>query len=218
MSISQVRPGAIFVGWVIALFLLFMSASVMIAYFILQNIDPLASSSQSAQYPALSIGLLAFLAVFASFFAGGYVAGRMAAFAGAINGAMIVTTTVVITSFAIMFVSIVEGRLGVEILTPAIQAAAPHGFKIFTGLAFALFGSMLGGKYGEGYVDRLDLAMNVTKPMPQKHKVAEKAPSRPQQARPQQAMPHKVKVQQAKAGQQTKASNGKKADEHKQVI
>ncbi|HEY3373592.1 MAG TPA: hypothetical protein VGK02_00815 [Candidatus Aquicultor sp.] len=182
MPISQIRIGAIFVGWITSLFIILLAAATIVAGLIATGFD-FANPSGGIHAPSsLFLSLIIFLSVFIAFFAGGYVTGRMAAFAGSVNGGMLVLTTIVTMSFAVLFIAIVERRLGFDLIGPATRAIAPFGFRIFAGVVFALVGSMLGGRYGEGYVDRLDLALNVTKPMPKKQR--ENEPAKSNRAKP----------------------------------
>ena len=102
---------------------------------------------------------------FGIFFIGGYVAGRMAAYAGALNGAMVVLTNIIVLFLLGTFVVTFANKLGFDILDPILKALGTYGFGIFIALLFALIGSVLGGKLGEGYVDRLDLAIGAAAPV-----------------------------------------------------
>ncbi|MHB8840345.1 MAG: hypothetical protein ACYC56_00925 [Candidatus Aquicultor sp.] len=164
MPVTQVKVGAIFVGWITCLFLLFIMAAVGTIALVAANADITSVPAQISSFGTISLNLMIFLAVFTAFFAGGYVSGRMAAFAGVLNGSMIVITTAITGFFLVMFVGIVGKNLGIDLMDPVSKAISSFSLFLFISTAFALGGSILGGRFGEGYVDRLDLSLGVTKP------------------------------------------------------
>lgn len=166
MSVSQIRLGAIFVGWITSIFLLFAIVAGAAVAVVALGVDVTALTQKISRFTVLSLNFIAIFAIFSSFFIGGYVAGRMAAYAGALNGGMVVVTNVLVAVLAIVFVVTFANKLGIEIANPLMKALSSLAVGIFVVIAFALMGSILGGKYGEGYVDRLDLALGVTKPAP----------------------------------------------------
>ncbi len=164
MPVTQIKVGAIFVGWITCLFLLFIMAGAGIVALVATNADIATVPAQISSFGAISLNLMIFLAVFTAFFAGGYVSGRMAAFAGVLNGSMIVITSAITGFFLVMFVGIVGKNLGIDLMDPVSKAISSFSLFLFISTALALAGSILGGRFGEGYVDRLDLSLGVTKP------------------------------------------------------
>lgn len=164
MSVSQVKVGAIFVGWITCLFLLFIMAAAGIAALVATNTDITTVPHQISSFEAVSYNLIIFLAIFTAFFAGGYVSGRMAAYAGVLNGVMIVITTAITGFFMVLFIGIVGKNLGIDFMGPVSGALSSFTAFLLIAFLFALGGSMLGGRFGEGYIDRLDLALGVIKP------------------------------------------------------
>ncbi|NCO66560.1 MAG: hypothetical protein COW32_06615 [Candidatus Aquicultor secundus] len=186
MFVSQIKVGAIFVGWITCLFLLFIMATAGIIALVATNADIATVPVQISSFATMSLNLIIFLAVFAAFFAGGYVSGRMAALAGALNGAMIVITTAITGFFLVMFMGIVGKNLGIDLMDPVSKTISSFSVFLFIATVFALGGSMLGGRFGEGYVDRLDLSLGITKPGAAKlgsgkqHQAAKPATAKPQ--------------------------------------
>lgn len=164
MSVSQVKLGAIFVGWIISVFLLFVIIMGVAAAVVALGANVLSLTHKISGLTYFSLNLVVFLAIFVSFFIGGYVAGRMAAYAGALNGAMVVVTNVLVEILAIVFVIVFDNKLGIGIADPFIKTLSSLAVGIVVATAFALTGGVLGGKYGEGYINRLDLALGITKP------------------------------------------------------
>ncbi|MCL6472375.1 MAG: hypothetical protein K6T91_06135 [Firmicutes bacterium] len=164
MAISKVRLGAIFVGWITAMFLMLMLATAIVAYVITSGIDLASLTHNVSRFTMLSFGFLIILAVFSIFFIGGYVAGRMSALAGPLNGAMVLVTSIIAAILAITFAVTFGNKLGVNVLAPILSSLASQSMIIFVLTAFAFIGSIVGGKFGEGYIDRLDLALGIAKP------------------------------------------------------
>ncbi len=175
MSVSQIRLGAIFVGWITSIFLLFAIATGAAVAVVALGVDVTALTQKISRFTVLFLNLIVIFAIFFSFFIGGYVAGRMAAYAGALNGGMVVVTNVLVAALAVVFVVTFANKLGIEITNPLMKTLSSLAVGIFVVVSFALLGSILGGKYGEGYVDRLDLALGVTKPTPAMMQVAQTA-------------------------------------------
>lgn len=164
MAISKVRLGAIFVGWITAMFLLLMLAAAIVAYVITSGIDLVSLTHNVSRFTMLSLGFLIILAVFSIFFIGGYVAGRMSALAGPLNGAMVLVTSIIAAILVITFAVTFGNKLGVNVLAPILNSLSSQSITIFILTAFALIGSIIGGKFGEGYIDRLDLALGIANP------------------------------------------------------
>lgn len=164
MSISRIRIGAIFVGWITSLFVLFSIAIGTLVTLVTLGVDIMTLPQKISGTAVLYTNFLIVLAFFATFFIGGYVAGRMSAYAGALNGAMVVVTSVLAVALGIVFVVTFTNKLGIGIANPLFKTLSSLAMGIFVVTAFAFMGSILGGKFGEGYVDRLDIALGITKP------------------------------------------------------
>lgn len=205
--VSQVRLGAVLVGWTVSIALLLLMTVAVVSYLILGHADLSRTSSQSGFLQSFSFKFLVLILVFGAFFAGGYVSGRMSAYAGAVNGAMIVATSFVFIFMFTLFVTIVGNRMGINVGEQLLAVFGAHKFQAFIFTLFALIGSALGGQYGEGYVDRLDLALGVTKPS--MNNPPPSAVSKQKEEKPREVKENKPGQVAAKKPNQ-KAKNGKK--------
>ncbi|MBE0446633.1 MAG: hypothetical protein IBX64_00715 [Actinobacteria bacterium] len=159
MSVSRIKLGAILVGWITSLFILFVIIAGAIGIALSLNIDLASSLNKNGQPISFSFNFVIFVSMFISFFVGGYVAGRMAALAGAINGAMIVVLSLLALLFACTFVVIVGNSLGIDVLGPIIETIGSVATTLVIIVILAVIGGTLGGKLGEGYFIRLDTAL-----------------------------------------------------------
>jgi len=206
--VSQVRLGAVLVGWMVSISLLLLMAVAIVSYLVLGNADLSGTSNQSGFLESFSFKFLVLILVFAAFFAGGYVSGRMSAYAGAVNGAMVVATSFVVLFMFTLFITIVGNRMGLDAGEQLLAAIGAYKFQGFMFTLIALFGSALGGQYGEGYVDRLDLALGVTKPTLNSPRLS--MTNEQEKEMPKEIMGTKPQQASAKKPGQ-KAKNGKKS-------
>jgi heme A synthase len=151
--------GAILVGWITSLFTLFVIIVGAIGIALSLNVDLTAPLSGSNQSISLSLSFAIFIAVFITFFTGGYVAGRMAALAGAINGVMVVITSSLALFFGGTFAVIIGNSLGIGVVDLIKETAGSLATMLVFVTFFAIVGGILGGRLGEGYFMRLDVAL-----------------------------------------------------------
>ncbi|MEW5706425.1 MAG: hypothetical protein AB1743_06465 [Actinomycetota bacterium] len=163
---SSIKLGAIFVGWITSLFITFLIAAVVATGMFIFKVDVAALPQKTHQFTSISFSLAVFIGSFIIFFLGGYVAGRMAAFAGIINGAMVVVTSLIVSIFAVIFFNVIEDKLGLDLLSQVQQAISPYFTLAFISILFAFAGSIIGGKVGEGYFERLELSAEAKNQLP----------------------------------------------------
>jgi hypothetical protein len=165
MAIVRIKMGAVLVGWITCLFVLFAVIAVAAGAIFASGFDltsiPYNLSKLGKEIPLpVSVSLAIPAVMFLAFFIGGYVAGRMAALSGIINGAMTVATSALFLSLAVVFLKIVGRKLGIDLIGIANKTLAPFTVNLIEATVFAVAGSMLGGKLGEGYIKRLDSKLN----------------------------------------------------------
>jgi hypothetical protein len=100
-----------------------------------------------------------FVSVFAAFLAGGYVSGRMAAIAGSINGVLVVATSALTLFFAGTFIVIVGNAVSIDVMGSIEAVTGAYRPLLMIAGVFALVGGVIGGRFGEGYIVRLDAAL-----------------------------------------------------------
>lgn len=159
MSASRIKLGAILVGWVISLFtLLIVTAGAIIAALMLE-VDVTSSLTKSGQSSNLYLDLIIIASILISFLVGGYVTGRMSALAGGINGAMVVVTSLLALFFIGTFAVIVGDSLDIDVMGPFLDSTESLTITLFIIIVISIAGGVFGGRFGEGYVKRLDRAI-----------------------------------------------------------
>lgn len=164
MSVSNIKIGAIVVGWITSLFLLSATVIVAIGMMLVLGVDFESISQKTSQFTTTSFNLLIYFSIFACYFIGGYVAGRMSAYSGILNGFMVIILNLIAIILSYIFVVIVGDKLNVDIISSILQLLDPYKSSIFILTIMAIIGSIIGGRFGEGYVDRLDQSLGITAP------------------------------------------------------
>ncbi|MBS3909509.1 MAG: hypothetical protein KGZ93_07770 [Actinobacteria bacterium] len=162
MARSRVKLGAVFVGWVISCFMLLVMlvGTVSLALYAGFDIAQLINGEQVIGGFYLNFAL--FISAFTAFFAGGYVSGRMAAVGGSINGVLVVVTSALTLFFAGTFTVIVGNALSIDVMGSIEAVTGAYRPLLMIAGVFALAGSVFGGRFGEGYIVRLDTALTLT--------------------------------------------------------
>lgn len=164
MSVSNIKIGAVIVGWITSLFSIFSAIILTIGTMLALGIDYESMSQTTDQFTTNYFNLALYLAIFACYFTGGYVAGRMSAFSGILNGFMVIVLNLIAIILGYIFIVIVGNSLNIDIINPVLQMLDPYKTSIFILTMMAITGSVLGGRFGEGYVDRLDQSLGITAP------------------------------------------------------
>jgi hypothetical protein len=163
MTIPNIKMGAVLTGWVTSIFAFLAIIAFAGAVLLKTGFDfaALAGNANgiSAQSPAI-IYLVMFGSIPAAFFVGGYVSGRMAAISGIANGAMTIVTTILFTILAATFFSIVGEKMDINLIGMATKALSPFMLYALLALVVATATAIAGGKFGEGYIDRLNISLN----------------------------------------------------------
>jgi hypothetical protein len=151
--------GAVLTGWVATIFAFLAIISFASAILFKTGFDFTAivgnANNIGTQSPAI-LYLVIFGSIPAAFFVGGYVAGRMAAISGIANGSMTIVTTILFTVLGATFFSIVGEKMDVNLIGMATKALSPFMLYAFLALILATATAIAGGKFGEGYIDRLN--------------------------------------------------------------
>ncbi|MDI6817260.1 MAG: hypothetical protein QME41_08750 [Actinomycetota bacterium] len=159
MARSHVKLGAVCVGWIISSFMLLVMLFGAVGLALYAGVDISSLLTGEQQLGGFYLNFTLFVSVFTAFFAGGYVAGRMAAIAGSINGVLVVVTSALTLFFAGTFTVIVGNALSIDVMGSIEAVTGAYRPLLMIAGLFALAGSVLGGRFGEGYIVRLDTAL-----------------------------------------------------------
>lgn len=163
MTIPNIKMGAVLTGWVTTIFAFLAILSFAGAILFKTGFDFTAivgnANNVSTQSPAI-LYLIIFGSIPAAFFIGGYVAGRMAAISGIANGSMTIVTTILSMVLAATFFAIVGQKMDVNLIGMATKALSPFTLYALLALILATATAIAGGKFGEGYIDRLNNSLN----------------------------------------------------------
>lgn len=159
MARSRVKLGAIFVGWIISCFMLLVMLVGAVGLALYAGVDIASLITGEQRIGGFYLNFALFISAFMAFFAGGYVSGRMAAIAGTINGVLVVATSALTLFFAGTFIVIVGNALSIDVRASIEAVTGAYTTLLIIAGVFALAGGVFGGKFGEGYVVRLDTAL-----------------------------------------------------------
>jgi amino acid transporter len=160
--------GAGFFGWLaatgMAVLLSAITAGVVAAAGLNQNVDPAAATSGSWQTAGVVGGIVLLVIILIAYFCGGYVAGRMARFNGLKQGVAVWLWAIIVTIVLVIIGAIagsqydllsqVQGLPNVGVNTGRVTTA---GVLAAVGVAVvALVGAILGGLAGMRFHRRVD--------------------------------------------------------------